>query len=180
MAIVKAREEKLVAMCEAQVASLRSRLERRVNRIPTSKRSVSLVELLDPSVSTSAKVVKASPAKKEAATALAPVPVRNVTQPAGRKTKTAPTKAVSKPAPKTNTRGKKRPSDDGDKENEELSIPKKRVKATAKAAQPAPAPVPAARSTRAASKKVAPSGTTQVLSPKPNNSRPATRTRRAR
>ncbi|KAF2437405.1 hypothetical protein P171DRAFT_492152 [Karstenula rhodostoma CBS 690.94] len=173
---LKARAEKLAAMCEAQVASLRSRLERRVNRIPNSKRTMNLLELLEPST---AKVTKSSPIKREAApnAALASVPTRTATQPAARKTRAASAKTTAKPAPKATIRGKKRPSDDGDKENEELSVPKKRAKATTKPA--APAPAPAARSTRAASKKVAPSAN-HVLSPKPTNSRPATRTRRVR
>lgn len=172
-------------MCEAQVASLRSRLERRVNRIPNSKRSMSLVELLDPPSNVPAKVMRSSPAKKETAPApvLAPVPVRAPVQPAVRKTKAAPPKAAPRAVSKA-TRGKKRPSDDGDKENEELNVPKKRAKATTKpaaSAQPAAsAPAPASRSTRAASKKGGPIVPSQVLSPKPNNSRPATRTRRAR
>ncbi|KAK7183512.1 hypothetical protein DPSP01_008483 [Paraphaeosphaeria sporulosa] len=182
---LKARAEKLVAMSEAQVASLRSRLERRVNRIPNSKRTMTLLELLEPSASGLTKVARTSPLKKEAApnAVLAPVPTRTATQPAARKTRAAPAKAAPaaqvapKPAQKATVRGKKRPSDDGDKENEELSVPKKRVKAMAKPA--APAPAPAARSTRAASKKVAPSAN-HVLSPKPTNSRPATRTRRVR
>lgn len=170
-------------MCEAQVASLRSRLERRVNRIPNSKRNMSLVELLDASTAAPVKVTKPSPAKKETAPALvlAPVPVRAAVPPAARKTRAAPAKAATKAAPKTTTRGKKRPSDDGDKENEELNVPKKRAKATTKPVAPTNAPAPAARSTRAASKKGAPAAAAHVLSPKPtNNSRPATRTRRVR
>ncbi|KAF1975829.1 hypothetical protein BU23DRAFT_566487 [Bimuria novae-zelandiae CBS 107.79] len=181
---LKARGEKLVAMCEAQVASLRSRLERRVNRIPNSKRHMSLVELLDPAPNVPTKPTRSSPAKKEAASAPvhAPAPGRTAAQSAVRKTRAAPAKTAPKTAPKATTRGKKRPSDDGDKENEELSVPKKRAKATAKpmGSAPALAPAAAARSTRAASKKGGPSATAQVLSPKPNNSRPAARTRRAR
>jgi outer membrane biosynthesis protein TonB len=183
-------------MCEAQVASLRSRLERRVNRIPASKRSMKLVDLLDAALPAAkpvaAKPVRAAPAKKQAApappaapapapvSAPAPVPTRPTAPAAAtRKTRAAPappakrevTKPISKPAPKT-TRGKKRPSDDGDKENEELDVPKKRAKTVA------PAKPTATRSTRAASRKAAPS---QVLSPKPDNGRPTVaRTRRQR
>lgn len=186
MEAVKARSDKLNAMCEAQVASLRSRLERRVNRIPSSKRSMSLTELLDAPSAPPAKAPKLSPAKKEitAATATVTATTRTAAQPAARKTKAATTKAAPKPAAKS-VRGKKRASDDGDKENEQLEVPKKRVKAgtkTATTSAPAPGPAAAAptRSTRAASKKGAPS-TAQVLSPKPvNNSRPPTRTRRIR
>ncbi|KAJ4287965.1 hypothetical protein N0V90_011980 [Kalmusia sp. IMI 367209] len=136
---LKARSEKLSAMCEAQVASLRSRLERRVNRIPNSKRSMSITELLDVPITVPVKAPKLPPAKKEVAAAAtqAPVPVRTTVQPAARKTRVAPSKPAPKPAPKT-TRGKKRPSDDGDKENEELNVPKKRAKATTKPAPPAP------------------------------------------
>jgi outer membrane biosynthesis protein TonB len=193
LATVKSRKEKLQAMCEAQVASLRSRLDRRVNRIPASKRSMKLIDLLDAALP-AAKPVRAVPAKKQVvpapvaapapAIASAPAPTPVPTRPtaptaATRKTRTAPApaakkeapKPASKPAPKT-TRGKKRPSDDGDKENEELNVPKKRAKTVA------PAKPAATRSTRAASRKAVPS---QVLSPKPDNSRPTVaRTRRAR
>ncbi|KAF2682443.1 hypothetical protein K458DRAFT_419849 [Lentithecium fluviatile CBS 122367] len=175
-------------MCEAQVASLRSRLERRVNRIPASKRSMKLVDLLDAALPAPAKHVRPAPAKKQVAPAPAPAPITAPvpipTRPvapatATRKTRAPPApiakkeapKPVSKPAPKT-TRGKKRPSDDGDKENEELSVPKKRAKTVA------PTKPAATRSTRATSRKAVPS---QVLSPKPDNGRPTVaRTRRQR
>lgn len=189
-------------MCEAQIASLRSRLERRVNRIPSSKRNMKLVDLLDAATTT-----KAAPAKKEVA--LAQPPVRTVVPapaPAARKTRTAPAarkdapkpipaketrkptqpalqpalKPAAKTAPKT-TRGTKRSSDEmGDnKENaNELAVPKKRTK-TAAALAHAPKPGASTRTTRAASRKVVPQAP-QVLSPKPNNSRPAPRARRQR
>jgi len=197
-AAVKNRKEKLLAMCDAQVASLRSRLERRVNRIPASKRSMKLVDLLDGALPAAkpvaAKAVRAAAAKKQAApppvaapapapapvSAPAPVPTRPTAPAAAtRKTRAAPAppakkeapKPISKPAPKT-ARGKKRPSDDGDKENEELNMPKKRAKTVA------PTKPAATRSTRAASRKAVPS---QVLSPKPDNGRPTVaRTRRQR
>src|SRR5262245_10372301 len=145
-------------MCEAQVASLRSRLERRVNRIPASKRNKKLIDLLD-----AANPVAAKPAaKKDTATPPAPAPTRAAapTTAVPRKTRAAPAKPAPKPAPKA-TRGKKRPSDDGDKENEELNVPKKRVKAAAPAKPTAPATTATTRSTRAASRKAPP----QVLSP---------------
>jgi hypothetical protein len=98
---IEARKEKLRAMCEAQCASLRSRLERRVNRIPAAKRQMMLVDFLAPSVPQPPKVAtakaaptkatstKAAPAKK----ALPPVPAPAAAPapaPAARKTRTAP------------------------------------------------------------------------------------------
>ncbi|UPX11393.1 uncharacterized protein EKO05_0001999 [Ascochyta rabiei] len=203
-----ARKEKLRAMCEAQCASLQSRLERRVNRVPATKRQMPLIELLappPPPAKAAPVPVKAAPAKKTAASALAPVPARKTraapaatttSRPATAKEapkpapKPAPKHAYSKSAPKvsTMTRGKKRSSDEiasEDKENAsaDLAVPKKRARAattttTKQLAASKPA-APAARSTRAASRKTAPA---EVLSPKNNNSRakPATRSVRPR
>ncbi|KAF2729676.1 hypothetical protein EJ04DRAFT_568431 [Polyplosphaeria fusca] len=152
---INARREKLLSMCEAQVASLQSRLERRVNRIPASKRSMNVIELLDSTLHPPAKLAKAPVA------------------PAPRATRAAPAKVEVKTAAKT-TRGAKRSSDESDnKENSaELAVPKKRVKAT----------VPATRTTRAASRKAP--AVQEVLSPKSANPvgppQRATRTRRAK
>jgi hypothetical protein len=133
---VNNRKEKLRAMCEAQCASLRSRLERRVNRVPATKRQMPLAELLaPPNLAPKPTTAKAAPAK-------AAIPKKNAAPaPATRKTRTAattaaPTKTVAKPAatkpmPKqTTSRGKKRGSDEmsnEDKENAALDVPKKRV-----------------------------------------------------
>jgi hypothetical protein len=170
---VNARKEKLRAMCEAQCASLRSRLERRVNRVPATKRQMSLIELIAPSLPAPKPApVKAAPTKAAAAKK-APAPA-----PATRKTRTAPaaptiTKApapkpaVAKPAPKqTATRGKKRGSDEmssEDKENAALDVPKKRVRAAVQKA-------PVAASKPASRQKTAPAAA-QILSPKNNNAR---------
>ncbi|KAJ4359317.1 hypothetical protein N0V95_002241 [Ascochyta clinopodiicola] len=201
-----ARKEKLRAMCEAQCASLRSRLERRVNRVPATKRQMPLIELLappPPPAKAAPAPVKAAPAKKAAALPLAPAPARKTrAAPATTTSRPATAKEAPKPAPKpaakhtysksapkvpTMTRGKKRSSDEiasEDKENvsADLAVPKKRVRAaTTTTKQPVVSkPVaPAARSTRAASRKTAPA---EVLSPKNNNSRakPATRSVRPR
>jgi hypothetical protein len=188
-------------MCEAQCASLRSRLERRVNRVPATKRQMPLIELLappPPPAKPAPAPVKAAPTKK------APAPA-----PAARKTRAAPAATTSRPAtakeaPKpatkpaskpalaksitkasTATRGKKRSSDEiagEDKENAsaDLAVPKKRVRATTLKQPTVSKPAaPAARSTRAASRKTAPA---EILSPKNNNSRakPATRSVRPR
>jgi hypothetical protein len=169
-------------MCEAQCASLRSRLERRVNRVPNNKRNIKLIDLMEP-----APVQKQAPAKKEKEVPAAPAPALNA-----RRTRPAPATATTAAAPATvtatttktvrkatatttkTTRGIKRTSDEiEDKENNaELSVPKKRTKA-------APA-TRATRTTRAASKKV--DAVPQILSPKTNNARPApaARTRRQR
>lgn len=191
-------------MCEAQCASLRSRLERRVNRVPATKRQMPLIELLappPPPVKSAPAPVKAAPTKK--APGPAPAPARKTrAAPATTTSRAGTVKEAPKPAPKpaakhtysksapkvpTITRGKKRSSDElasEDKENAtvDLAVPKKRVRAaTTTTKQPAvtkPA-APAARSTRAASRKTAPA---EVLSPKNNNARakPATRSVRPR
>ncbi|KAF9699693.1 hypothetical protein EKO04_002524 [Ascochyta lentis] len=202
---ISARKEKLRAMCEAQCASLRSRLERRVNRVPATKRQMPLIELLAPPPPP-AKAVPApvkAPAKKASAPALAPPPARKTrAAPATTTSRPATAKEAPKPAPKpaskhtysksapkasTMTRGKKRSSDEiagEDKENAsaDLAVSKKRVRAaTTTTKQPVVSKptAPAARSTRAASRKTAPA---EVLSPKNNNSRakPATRSVRPR
>jgi hypothetical protein len=162
-------------MCEAQCASLRSRLERRINRVPSNKRNVKIIDILEPPAPV--EVPKPVPVKKvKEPAAVAPSQGTRRARPAATTTATGaaqpatrrqPTKAPSKAAPKT-IRGTKRNSDEisaDDKENNaELNVPKKRAKA-------APAPR-ATRATRAASKKV--DGPAQVLSPKPNNARPPT------
>ena len=185
-------------MCDAQVASLRSRLERRVNRVPLKLRKVKLSAFIEASNHTStefatrpAQIQKPVPAPVIRKTRPAPAPMPKPSAKPAPKTATATTiKSISVEAPRPVmkfSRGAKRSSNEistDDKENtnsEELHVPKKRAKATA---PPAPAPATTAarptRSTRAASKKVPP--TTQVLSPKTNNARPApqTRTRRQR
>lgn len=222
---LKNRREKLLAMCDAQVASLRSRLERRVNRVPIKQRKLPLISLIE---------ATAPPkANKEAATApivrksrKAPEPAQKPTQKLAPKTqdaskppkalfKTAPAKITFKkvptpapetapapkaapasraasalktaPAPKSGpiskpTRGTKRSSNElstDDKENNgELHVPKKRAKVAP--AAPAPSAARPTRTTRAASRKVAPAA--QILSPKTDNARPApqARTRRQR
>lgn len=190
-------------MCEAQCASLRSRLERRVNRVPATKRQMPLIELLAPPPPTkpAPAPVKATPIKK--APVPAPAPARKTrAAPATTTSKPATIKELPKPVPKPATkhtysksapkvptipRGKKRSSDElasEDKENAsaDLAVPKKRVRAaTTTTKQPiASKPAaPAGRSTRAASRKTAPA---EVLSPKNNNARakPATRSVRPR
>lgn len=113
---VNARKEKLRSMCEAQCASLRSRLERRVNRVPATKRQMPLIELLAPSPLPQPKPVpapvKAAPAKKAptkkaaaaaaaaAAASTAPVPAPAHAPPA--KARSVPTlsRAATVKAPK--------------------------------------------------------------------------------
>ncbi|KAH7379298.1 hypothetical protein DE146DRAFT_741068 [Phaeosphaeria sp. MPI-PUGE-AT-0046c] len=186
---LKNRAEKLRAMCAAQCASLRSRLERRVNRVPATKRQMPLVELLAPAPpapaskpATTRAAPKAAATKKAAAAATT---TTTTTAPPARKTRTAPTtatitstKAAAPKAATTRTttkqpisRGKKRGSDEmssEDKENAALDVPKKRVRAPAPK-EKAPVSKPTTRTTRAASRqKAAPA---QILSPKNNNAR---------
>ncbi|KAJ4988010.1 hypothetical protein SVAN01_06422 [Stagonosporopsis vannaccii] len=93
---VNARKEKLRAMCEAQCASLRSRLERRVNRVPATKRQMPLIELLapppPPQPNPAPAPVKAAPAKK--------APTKKAAAAAAAVTVSAPVPALA-PAPKT-------------------------------------------------------------------------------
>jgi hypothetical protein len=159
-------------------ASLRARLERRVNRVPATIRTTTLAELLAPPTSTdhvpplpsvtSTKPpgpVQAKP-KKAAAVAAPARTMRNAPAPATKKatTKMATTPPCNLPA---NLKAKKRTSGeisgDDDKENPTV-MPKKRVRAAqgVKAATSAPT-----RTTRAASR----SKPEQILSPKNANSR---------
>lgn len=96
-------------MCEAQCASLRSRLERRVNRVPATKRQMPLIELLAPPPPPQPKpapaLVKAAPAKKaptkKAAAAAAAAAAMAAPAPAlapAPKTRAAPTTAASRVA----------------------------------------------------------------------------------
>ncbi|KAF2013115.1 hypothetical protein BU24DRAFT_463936 [Aaosphaeria arxii CBS 175.79] len=59
---LNARKDKLAAMCDAQVASLRSRLERRVNRVPSNKRSLKIVDLVNATHGTKSTVARNQPA----------------------------------------------------------------------------------------------------------------------
>lgn len=192
---LNARKEKLRAQCEAQCASLQSRLERRVNRIPATKRQMSLIDLLDASSMALAAPVKAATAKKAPAPAPATrkprtTPTTTTTsRPAAPATKamaTAPAgKATLTKEPKA-TRAKKRNSDElssEDKENAaELAVPKKRARAATHKPAAATKTAPTTRTTRAASRtKAVPA---QVLSPKNDNanarSKPAARSTRPR
>ncbi|OSS54619.1 hypothetical protein B5807_01003 [Epicoccum nigrum] len=146
---VNARKEKLRSMCEAQCASLRSRLERRVNRVPATKRQMPLIELLAPPPPPQPKPapapVKAAPAKKAptkkaaaaaaaAAASIAPVPahappakarsVPTLSRAATVKAPKPPAKpvakhAASKSVPTASTRGKKRSSEEAASDDKE-------------------------------------------------------------
>jgi hypothetical protein len=199
MSLVKARREKLLAMCDAQCASLRSRLERRVNRVPNNKRKMKIIDILEPPAPQKAPVIKKV---QEAQIAPAPAPAQAPTQvPNGRRVRTAQTATYPVPAPPPkpttkpitkSSRGVKRSSDEmssEDKENNsELNIPKKRVRAvpakatttTTAATSTKTTTVRATRTTRAASRTKKADPAPQVLSPKTNNSRPASQTRARR
>ena len=191
--IVTARRDKLQAMCEAQVASLASRLERRINRVPVAIRSTTIHELLDaaskPAITTEKENVRVSH-KTQAQPK--PKPVAK---------KEAPKKEAAH-APLKTARGIKRKSDEQpstDKENDTIARAKKVKSVNAPAAKPAaktaaksatkPAAKSAAKSSTAAAAKSKPTAPTRatraasktiaaeknVLSPKPNNARPAAR-----
>ncbi|KAF2270459.1 hypothetical protein CC78DRAFT_563843 [Lojkania enalia] len=168
---LNARREKLASMYEAQAASLRSRLERRVNRIPSNKRNMKLIDFLDCS-----PPVPPAPVKKE----IAPAVKRTRAAPAR---PVPPTRTVSKPAAKP-ARGTKRASDEISGENKEnaaeLAVPKKRTKAAATRTATAMSTSASTRTTRAASRKAT---VPEVLSPKSSNpigTQRQTRTRRVR
>ncbi|KAF2705126.1 hypothetical protein K504DRAFT_460902 [Pleomassaria siparia CBS 279.74] len=205
---LKTRKEKLVSMCEAQVASLRSRLERRVNRVPLKQRKIKMGTFIElhnkavaaetathvptqPKNTASAPIVRKTRTAPAAKAAPKPAPVeapkagpRPVSRAAAARTASPPKAApvdTSKAASRSG-RGAKRSSnemstDDKENTNGDLHVPKKRTKAAP--VGPAPA-ARATRTTRAASRKVAP--TAQILSPKTNNARPApaAKTRRQR
>jgi hypothetical protein len=203
---VEARRQKLRGMAAAQCASLRSRLERRVNRVPASKREVLLVDLLAPPPPTPAPAppaksvpTKAAPTKASAKTApvSAPAPApapatrrpRSALATASQKAVSKSTTTTSKPTSAKDTksaRAKKRGSDEisnEDKENAaELEVSKKRVRAATLKQPAVTKPASTGRATRAASRKTAPASANQVLSPKNSNTKqkPATRSVRPR
>lgn len=181
-------------MAEAQCASLMSRLERRVNRVPASKRAASINAFLNP-YDIMEPDVKEAVEKNRRRSALynalddttpnieeqpAPAPAKKAPAKktaAASKPPTKPRHAPSKSVPTTSTRAKKRSSDEAnttpsdDKENVSsgLGANKKRVRAattTSKKAVATKPAAPATRSTRAASRRTAPA---DVLSPKNEN-----------
>lgn len=159
---VSTRAEKLGLMYRTQMETLRSRLERRVNRIPNTLRDVNILDLID----------KHSNEAKRPTTATSE---QSTTRPVGRPRQKAPAQSTQTAKTKGNN---KRSSNElsSDKENlaEELAVPKKRTKVAAgRTAAPQAARTaaePPARTTRAASRKVA---APEVLSPKSNNARAA-------
>lgn len=181
-------------MAEAQCASLLSRLERRVNRVPASKRSASIAAFFNPYDIMEPEAKEAARNKKRRSALYdslddktpdieeqpAPAPAKKAP---AKKTATAskvpakPRHAPSKSVPTASTRTKKRSSDEAntapsdDKENVSggLAANKKRVRAattTSKKVVATKPVAPATRSTRAASRKTAPA---DVLSPKTEN-----------
>ncbi|KAH6638103.1 hypothetical protein C7974DRAFT_390884 [Boeremia exigua] len=206
---VNARKEKLRAMCEAQCASLRSRLERRVNRVPATKRQTPLIELLappPPQPKPAPAPIKAAPVKKaptKKAPAAAPIPAlapppKTRAAPATTTSRPTTAKAAPKPAAKPATkhatsksvptaslRGKKRSSDEAtseDKENVsvELAVPKKRGRAATTATKPSAVPKPAAPAARSTRAASRKTAPADVLSPKNNNTRAKSSTRSVR
>ncbi|RYN72471.1 hypothetical protein AA0117_g8584 [Alternaria alternata] len=200
---INSRKEKLRAQCDVQCASLQSRLERRVNRIPTVTRQTTLLDLLKASapaqpVAAPAPATKTTVTKKTSAPAPAPATRKTRTAPPtnpsssaaatsspdNRRVKTAP--KTTKPTPSyakatQTTRTKKRSSDEmsgTDKENAEMQVPKKRTRAPVQ--KPASA-APTTRATRAASRTK--TTKSHVLSPKTNTAnvkKPAARSARPR
>ncbi|CAG5174164.1 uncharacterized protein ALTATR162_LOCUS7741 [Alternaria atra] len=203
---IDSRKEKLRAQYDAQCASMQSRLERRVNRIPTVTRQTTLLDLLKASapaqpVAVPAPTAKVVAPKKTSAPAPAPAPAARKTRNAVPTNPSSSAAATSspdnrriKPVPKSTkptpayakatkgTRAKKRSSDEmsgTDKENAQLPVPKKRTRTVAQ--KPPPAAAPATRATRAASRTK--TSTSQVLSPKTNSAnvkKPAARSARPR
>ncbi|KAF2847638.1 hypothetical protein T440DRAFT_470919 [Plenodomus tracheiphilus IPT5] len=95
-----ARKEKLRAQCEAQCASLQSRLERRINRIPPSRRQNTLSEILagpEPSSSAPKHTVVAAKVTKNGGQ-------KKTTAPKGRVANTTSTTTTKRSAATTTTR----------------------------------------------------------------------------
>ena len=182
--------EKLGLMYKTQMDTLRSRLERRVNRIPNTWREQNILDLVDKhSGASEPKKTTAAPPEQTA-----PRPVgRPRVNPAMPPPQSIPTKGVKRPRSAckssllysfTNLLRSNEITSDKENQAEQLNMPKKRTKVTATRAVKSP-PEPAAtatratRATRATSRKVA---APEVLSPKSNNSRAVAqgRTRRQR
>ncbi|KAJ4406681.1 hypothetical protein N0V91_004371 [Didymella pomorum] len=193
---VAARRKKLQQMADAQCASLLSRLERRVNRVPMSRRNKKFSELfnpydiMEPEARAAADITRrrsalyeeladtpeeppAPPPAKKAPTKKAATTSKAPTKPRHAPSKSAPTASLAT----SSTRAKKRSSDEAnstpsdDKENVAGSTGanKKRARAattTAKNVAANKPAAPAARATRAASRRTAPG---DILSPKNEN-----------
>jgi hypothetical protein len=167
-------------MAEAQCASLLSRLERRVNRVPASKRNANIdaffnpYDIMEPEAKEAAQKTRRRSALYEALDDTtpnteelpAPAPAKKAPTKKAATTSKAPTKprhAPSKSVPTTSTRAKKRSSDEAntapsdDKENVSggLGANKKRVRAATTTSKKV-----------VATKPVAPAN---VLSPKNEN-----------
>ncbi|KAF3050247.1 hypothetical protein E8E11_001871 [Didymella keratinophila] len=193
---VAARRKKLQQMADAQCASLLSRLERRVNRVPVSRRNKKFWEFFNPydimtpeareaaditrrrsalyeELADTPEELPAPPPAKKAPNKKAATASKAPTKPRHAPSKSAPTVSVAT----SSTRAKKRSSDEAnstpsdDKENVagSLGANKKRARAattTTKKVVATKPVAPATRSTRAASRRTAPA---DILSPKNEN-----------
>ncbi|KAH7123919.1 hypothetical protein B0J11DRAFT_530223 [Dendryphion nanum] len=185
---LNARKEKLLAMCEAQVASLRSRLERRINRVPTNKRNMKIMDLINASVPAKPTAAKkeavapapantrrARPAAQTAPPAAAPAPraapvsasapaprrVTSKTTTTAKQTTTTAKTVVAKP-----TRGVKRTSDEISGEDKENSGDMGRPLPKLRMAKRVKAPTTTATTTTAAPATTRPARATRAASKK--------------
>ncbi|USP77181.1 uncharacterized protein yc1106_04455 [Curvularia clavata] len=138
---IEARIEKLRAQCQAQCTSMRSRLERRVNRVPMVTRQTALVDLLKASAPTQPAI---PPALAANVTIAAPITAKTTTtkKAAGTATNTAARK--TRTAAPSNASASSRPT----------SSQEERVKTTTKPTKPTPAyakPTQTARAKRRSS-----------------------------
>lgn len=175
---MQARLERSQALIESMCASLRARLERRVNRVPPTIRTTTINQVLAPAshaptvvavqemVPRTMRVPKAADKKAQATRNMrnAPPTKKATSKPAQ---KPVTTTSASPPAGRrTATRAKKRSSDEmssDNKENSPAPMPNKRVRGGVNPTKSAPT----TRATRAASRQKP----EQVLSPKNNNAR---------
>lgn len=142
---VEARIEKLRAQCQAQCTSMRSRLERRVNRVPMVTRQTALVDLLKASAPTQPVI---APVPAANATIFAPTIAKTTTikKVAGTATNTVARK--TRTAAPGNASASSRPTSSHTSSQEE------RVKTTAKTTKQTPAyakPTQTARAKRRSS-----------------------------
>ncbi|ORY09474.1 hypothetical protein BCR34DRAFT_665543 [Clohesyomyces aquaticus] len=133
---LNSRKEKLLAMCEAQVASLRSRLERRVNRIPMNKRSMNIMDLIDPKAAKQDVAPAKEPAisSKRTRPAARPAPARA----AASRAAAAASAPVCHPATSTtqNVQASQHPQHDHAPESRQLSQPKQQQAPSHQSSQP--------------------------------------------
>ncbi|KAF2869373.1 hypothetical protein BDV95DRAFT_620617 [Massariosphaeria phaeospora] len=164
------RREKLVAMCDAQCASLQSRLERRINRVPANKRHMNIMTFID---SFSAKAAAQAPTRKKEAASAAPALNNRKTRAAPARTAAAANTNEAFKAPRGASKAAAAPAAPAPVANTASKAPRG---ATRTGAAPAPVAKEAHKTSHGTSRTVAPATSVLVIKEPQKPSRGASRT----